>query len=234
MNRVEIFVAEVPAATTEPPARLLQGLSADDLARMRRYRHARDRWLFAAARALLRHVLATRHGLPAPVFRRGAHGKPGLVGAGPDFNLSHTDGLVVCAFANDGVVGVDCERIDRRTDPLALTDHFFAPREQALLKVAADPALAFTRLWTLKEAASKAVGLGLSLPLDDYALALDPPRLTKLPDALGPAAHWRFTEQAHGAAHCIAAAVRSSSRSEFVFEAISLDDLNPPRWPATV
>lgn len=96
----------------------------------------------------------------------GEHGKPFLAER-PDicFNLSHSDGIAACIVsANE--CGIDCERV-REWRPNVVR-RVFTPEEQALLE--AEPeggrGLLFFRIWTLKEAFVKAVGKGISYPMN--------------------------------------------------------------------
>ena len=70
------------------------------------------------------------------------------------FNLSNTRGLVVCAVALGGEIGVDVELIDRAGSLLEIADRFMAPAEAR--DIAGLPpdaqALRFFTYWTLKEA----------------------------------------------------------------------------------
>ncbi|HWK55182.1 MAG TPA: 4'-phosphopantetheinyl transferase superfamily protein, partial [Hyphomicrobiales bacterium] len=72
-------------------------------------------------------------------------------------------------------VGVDVEHALREVAAEALTARFFAPEElQALQSLPeADRNEYFFRLWTLKEAYVKALGLGLRIPLDSFVFDLD-------------------------------------------------------------
>ncbi|MEA1674897.1 4'-phosphopantetheinyl transferase family protein [Nitrospirillum sp. BR 11163] len=116
-------------------------------------------------------------------------GKPGLVDApaGLDFNLSHTDGLVACAMTLEAGtrVGVDVERGDRRIG-VEVATAMFAAEELAWLDARptgrSGPDL--VTFWTLKEAYIKALGLGLSLPTDSFAIAPDGPILVRHDGAL--------------------------------------------------
>ncbi|MBB6251865.1 4'-phosphopantetheinyl transferase family protein [Nitrospirillum iridis] len=105
-------------------------------------------------------------------------GKPGLVD-GPadlDFNLSHTDGLVACAvtWAPGTRVGVDVEVADRAVGADVATA-MFAAEELAWLdsRPAGRGGRDVIAFWTLKEAYIKALGQGLSLPTDSFAILPD-------------------------------------------------------------
>ncbi len=115
-----------------------------------------------AAHALLQSLLS-RNGIENPALVFGEYEKP-YFSAYPEifFNLSHCDGLAVCLFS-DAECGVDAEQI-RHVRP-AVVRKVFSDGEQAALAEADCPDVFFTRLWTLKEAFTKAVGRGISYPM---------------------------------------------------------------------
>jgi len=85
-------------------------------------------------------------------------------------------GLVALAVTRGHLVGVDVERVDRvvRED---IAERYFAAAEVRDLRAlpAAAQARAFFDYWTLKEAYIKARGMGLAIPLADFAFTLAPP-----------------------------------------------------------
>ena len=97
-----------------------------------------------------------RHFLVAHALRRRAGGEIS--------NLTHTDGAVAVAVAATGQVGVDVEDLTRTINPRDGFDRFFTETEWKWIHQA-DTTVRFLRLWTLKEAWSKAIGLGLSADL---------------------------------------------------------------------
>jgi 4'-phosphopantetheinyl transferase len=152
---------------------LLDILSPEERARHKRFYFARDRLQYLLVHALLRLTLSC-YFPEAPQswqFESNAYGKPTLPG-GPCFNLSHAEGLVACALADGVELGVDVERLDRQGDWGTLTRRWLAPEERdwLALQPVGERSTAFLRLWTLKEAYAKARGLGLSLPLDEFAV----------------------------------------------------------------
>jgi len=169
---------DVPPATLES---LWQILSADEQARANRYRFARDRQWFIARRGRLRHLLARYLGL-APVglqFSYSPYGKPALQleSAGQlCFNLSHSQGLALFAFARQVNIGVDLEHLRADFNHMELAEHFFSAKERAELSTVplAMRSRAFFLCWTRKEAFIKAHGEGLSLPLDRFDVSLRP------------------------------------------------------------
>lgn len=173
-----------------PEAQLLQQqklLSAAEQLRAAEFRLKPVRARFIAARLFLRLLLAAYlHCAPEEVeFTLEDHGKPRLApcmqhrsqaaGCWPlVFNLSHAGDGLLCALACDGWLGVDVEQLSRKLQPLALAKRFFAAEEYGVLQQAATQAQLmqdFFRIWTLKEAFIKAIGLGLSFALQDFAVA---------------------------------------------------------------
>lgn len=97
---------------------------------------------------------------------KGKYGKPALE-EHPDihFNISHADGICAC-IVSDRECGIDCERIrDFRPNILK---RIFSEQEQTYFRNVPDEEknTAFFRLWTLKEAYIKAIGRGLSFPMN--------------------------------------------------------------------
>jgi 4'-phosphopantetheinyl transferase len=178
-------------------------LSPDETARRRRYLRERTRDEFLLARGLARTVLARYAGGTPEQIRFGttATGKPVL--AQPDdaeplhFNLSHSHGVVACAVTRDGPVGVDVELAERRLEFLALAGRYFAPAEVEYLGRlgAGELPAAFFAVWTLKEAFVKAIGQGLSFPLDSFAFELAGDRLAGFcPPASLPGRQWHVAQ----------------------------------------
>jgi phosphopantetheine--protein transferase-like protein len=75
--------------------------------------------------------------------------------------------VIVCAVARETVLGIDIEELIPKP-PLSIAKHFFTRIEAAAVAQcpADNQASLFYRLWTLKEAYLKAIGTGLSQPLD--------------------------------------------------------------------
>ena len=156
-------------------------LSNDEQARADRYRFARDRSWFVARRGRLRLILAEYLGLePAGLeFSYNHFGKPALRDEAQSkitFNISHSHGLALFAFARRVDIGVDLENRRENIDYLGLAERFFSSAEIEQLH-SLSPALrpqAFFLCWTRKEAFIKASGEGLSLPLANFDVSLDP------------------------------------------------------------
>lgn len=103
---------------------------------------------------------------------RNAYGKPFLKDHDNlHFNVSHSGHWIVCAVSHEPV-GIDVEKIEAIDMDIAKR-YFHKTEFNSLLSC--DPSVRLSRffdLWTLKESYIKAVGKGLHLPLDSFALAL--------------------------------------------------------------
>jgi len=102
---------------------------------------------------------------------RNSHGKPSLTEF-PDikYNLSHADGVTACMIS-DKECGIDCEGIrDYRPNVIKRA---FSENEKILLENTDEKNLLFFRLWTLKEAYVKAIGIGISYPLNTVEFSFD-------------------------------------------------------------
>ena len=77
-----------------------------------------------------------------------------------------------CAAGRSSAVPTWLECLRPRPDVLPIASHYFHGREiDYLRQVPASAASdAFLRLWTMKEAYIKCVGMGLSLPLDSFSV----------------------------------------------------------------
>ena len=125
--------------------------------------------LCVLAYQLLKQGLREMYGITEnPVFEYNEHDKPSIVGH-PEihFNLSHCKEAAACVVS-DQPVGIDVESIREYKEPLA---HYAMNDEEVRQIEASDnPAAAFIRLWTMKEATLKLIGTGIS---DDLKTAID-------------------------------------------------------------
>jgi 4'-phosphopantetheinyl transferase len=207
-------------AVTDPKLlkRYCELLSEDELQRQQRFVFARDRHQFLVTRALVRAVLSsyTGHDPRAWVFGQNAYGKPEIAlpaGVALRFNLAHTTGLVTCAVAAGGDLGVDVEDLQHGRQGLDLARQYFATAEVAALEQwpAEEQPTGFFQFWTLKEAYIKARGMGLSIPLGEFAFRLAADRPPEITFAAGRPEHgagWQFARIRLGGRYQIAVAVR--------------------------
>jgi len=169
--------------TTTLVERLRQFLSPDELARADRFHFERDQQHFIVARGCLRTILSRYLRMHAAEieFAYGDKGKPQLAGSCARsqtfyFNLAHSEGLAIYAVTRVGEIGIDLERIRPEFTGDEIANRFFSPGEVACLNgmPKEQRAEAFFNCWTRKEAFIKAMGRGLSLPLDQFEVTLTP------------------------------------------------------------
>jgi len=214
-----VWLLSLPEPTPEnAPWHRYELLDELEQQRAARIVHAATREQYVAAHVLLRLCLS-RYAPLAPAAWRfvcNAYGRPRLdpaLGVDLEFNLSHTHGLVACVVARALEVGVDVESLVRRHPGLRLATRFFAPQEVAALR-ATRGALQderFLELWTLKEAYIKARGLGLALPLRDFAFlgTAAPIQIAMQPTLDDVPAGWNFTLAHLASGHVLATALRA-------------------------
>lgn len=194
-------------------------LSDDERARQRSFVSPELRRRFGAARAGLRTLLG-RHLDRDPqslAFATNEFGKPQLASDGQvHFNLSHCEERAVLAVSN-AEVGIDLER-DRPIEHVDLARRYFHPHEVAAITASRDEAeqrRAFFLVWTLKEAIVKALGTGLSTPLDSFEVTVEAskPRLTVAPEGASQT-WWLHAAMADG--YCLALAVPGVGEVELI------------------
>jgi 4'-phosphopantetheinyl transferase len=140
------------------------------------FRHLRDS--FVVTHGVLRCVLAGYLDLaPQEIsFAAGARGKPGVSDTSLlQFNLTHSDAMAAIAVMTDCAVGIDLERLRPIADMEEIARRYFCAEEAAeILGLPADERdRAFFRCWTRKEAYIKAIGDGLSCPLDSFQVTIE-------------------------------------------------------------
>ncbi len=199
-----------------------QLLSEDERARAERFHFEADRNRFVAARAFLRTVLASYLDVQPDALRfcYGPHGKPALdaPAAALHFNMSHSDGCALLAVSRAGELGIDLERLRPVLELDGIARRHFSGRELAALSrlPGKERLEAFFRAWTRKEACLKAIGAGLSNPLDQFEVTLDPgqpPRVLAVCGDPAEAEHWSIFDLPAGGDYVAALATRAAGVS---------------------
>jgi 4'-phosphopantetheinyl transferase len=165
-------------------ARSLGVLSPEETGRAERFHFDRHRRAFVLGRSALRVLLASYLGLDAAAveFVYGPQGKPALapklenVSPSLRFNASNSGDLAAYAFTHGCEIGVDVERYRALPDLESIARRYFSPEETAeLLQLSPNEITSgFFNCWTRKEAVIKAMGGGLSIPLDSFRVTLGP------------------------------------------------------------
>lgn len=178
--------ARIWTADLEPGAatvdRLVPLLSPDERERAARFHFRRDAMRWIVARTALRQILGGCLGADprAVAFTYGDKGKPALAAPrGADdlqFSLAHSAHLAVYAVAVGSPVGIDIERLRPVPEMDRIAERTFSRQERTALRrlpATLRPA-GFFNCWTRKEAYIKALGLGLSYPLERFSVSLAP------------------------------------------------------------
>jgi 4'-phosphopantetheinyl transferase len=217
LGRDEVHVWRVPLDWPPTRIRALNAvLSIDEKQKADRYHFAVDRARHVVGRGVLRTILAQcmRTDAQRLCFEYSAFGKPRLAAGSTEiplqFNVSHSGELVLIVLTMGRAVGIDVERMRTDLEVERIAASFFSPQERlALQSLPAQLRFqAFFDCWTRKEAYIKAVGEGLTLPLDQFDVCFLPgqqPRLLATrPD---PAEARRWVIQALDVGPCYRAAV---------------------------
>ncbi|MFJ5726182.1 4'-phosphopantetheinyl transferase family protein [Streptomyces sp. NPDC093149] len=160
----------LPGAVADPSLRPLLGR---DWQRYRRTNDPTVRYRFVASRLATKFTAAAALGTrPAELdlaYKIG--GRPYLRGLDQiDVSLTHTDDLIAVGISRNGRIGVDAEPADRHMSFELLQSHVCTPAERAGLAALpeAEQTAELLRLWTLKEAYTKALGQGLRLGFTEF------------------------------------------------------------------
>lgn len=239
-GRIEVWsmrtdVSEAMAAKFEP------FLSVDEKQRAARYRFQRLRIVFTVTRGALRCLLGRYSKVhPAAIrFQYGQSGKPALVlDSAFEFNTTQSGDLAAFAFTVGCGVGIDLQKIRPLPEMRDVANRFFSKDEATELALLSpeERLSAFYRCWTRKEAYSKAIGCGLSAPLDQFRVSLAPDEGARLIQTeLGPdeAKAWTLHNLCVGADYAGALAYRDRPRFISLFpmlEPIELSNL-VDHWP---
>ena len=154
---------------------LLQLLPSEKQSKLRRFKECKDSMRSMVAEILIRNIIKQKN-LRSDNrydFATNAYGKPYLPNAkNIKFNLSHSEDWVVCAV-DENQIGIDIEK--ENSINLQIAHQFFTKEEcDYIFSLKDDQLSRFFEIWTLKESYIKAVGQGLSIPLNSFSIIMDP------------------------------------------------------------
>ncbi|SCW68378.1 4'-phosphopantetheinyl transferase [Rhizobium mongolense subsp. loessense] len=185
---IDIWIWNLEEASTSQAPYLATPLTARELDTAARFVHERDRRRFVAGRSGLRRIVGSYLGIEPNRLNLSynAYGKPRIAASNGrmlHFNLSHCGGMAALAVSSCYQVGIDIEEVrPLKEDNVS---RFLSPKEEMSLAAlpAAEYRRAFYSVWTRKEAFVKAIGVGLSFPLDAFDVTVGDspsPRLERL------------------------------------------------------
>lgn len=149
-------------------------LSEEEVNKMNRFVRHEDQMRFLFGRGYLKLLLSRLFDAPPSGIEIAVnqYGKPHLSGDPCHFNISHSGEWVAVAFSQNEV-GVDVEMVNKVDDWEEIASRFFTETEYAAIRsgiTLEERQVIFTQMWTYKEAYIKALGRGLSQPLDSFVI----------------------------------------------------------------
>ena len=171
---VEVFVINaLRELSDEEFENALFRLNPEQKERIMRYHFMADRKRGLIGILLAEYAISKAFGInPDEMrFEKNKYGKPHVAGKhGVHYNISHSGDYVVCAVGSMPV-GIDVQEI--KGGNLDIADRFFSKEEkEALALESSEDAKRklFYDIWSLKEAYIKCIGMGLSMPLEDFGV----------------------------------------------------------------
>lgn len=201
--------------------RLLRYLSPSERERADRFHFQADYDRYVAARAALRSQLGAYLDCePGSLsFQYTSYGKPFIANCGIEFNLSHSGDWVLLAFTRMSQIGIDIERIRPMQNMRDVARANFSANEVDTWEATSeqDRTSAFYRCWSRKESFIKAIGEGLSCPLDSFQVAFglnQPVRLTSVQGSVAAAAEWWMADLPGFTGYAAAVTARTATSSQ--------------------
>jgi len=163
-------------------------LSTDEIERADRFHSQKDQFGFIAGRGILRSILGYYLQIePSEIrFTYNTHGKPSIANiteaSGLNFNISHSHELALYALTRGRGIGIDIERLRSNLSFERIAKRFFPPAEFEKLRSLPPEEFVegFFNFWTCKEAYIKAIGKGLSIPLNQFAVTVHANKTVKI------------------------------------------------------
>lgn len=174
-------------------------------------------------------------------FFRDAKGKPYLNNSKISFNVSHQGNFAVfAAEIGDVVIGVDVMKLEysggkRLSDFFRLMTRHFSPSEWDTIRKAGNDKKQigmFCRHWALKESYVKALGVGITVNLQDLSFKINTGVLKK--DLLvhdtelfikTEKQNWIFEEMLLDDNHCVAVALKGTPSDSILFKELNIDEI---------
>lgn len=168
-------------------------LSADEVARARRFKLKRKQREYIISRGMLRRILGQvlKRDPAGLEFAYTEHDKPVLEitrrGLPVCFNVTHSHEQTLIALSLGHVLGIDIELVRPDVQFRQLAKRFFSAQEARELETYTEAGLprAFFACWTRKEAFVKALGDGIAFGLNEFSVSVNP-----FDNAVALTTHW--------------------------------------------
>ncbi|MCP3742353.1 4'-phosphopantetheinyl transferase family protein [Rossellomorea sp. BNER] len=150
--------------------RLKECLSLEKRRKIERFYHFSDAQRGLFSELLIRYIIRKKGFLGKEIhFEVNRYGKPFFSKISDfEFNISHSGEWIVCAV-DQSPVGIDVELVS--TIDFDIAHQFFTAKECEYIFSSEEQKLSrFYEIWTLKESYIKAIGLGLSIPLNSFSI----------------------------------------------------------------
>ncbi|MEO6695102.1 MAG: 4'-phosphopantetheinyl transferase superfamily protein [Ignavibacteria bacterium] len=200
-------------------SRLTNLLSDDELEKAKKYKFKKLSDNYITARGTLRKILGRYlKVLPSiPQISYKEKGKPFIKNDDIKFNLAHTKDIAVYAFTKSDEIGIDVERIREMPDALQIANRFFSLDEYIALKEINNEQMNYTffNCWTRKESFIKAIGEGLTYPLENFSVSSKPgdePRILWLKNKENEVNHWALHNVEIGNEHIASLSIRNKNK----------------------
>ncbi|MCT2347286.1 4'-phosphopantetheinyl transferase family protein [Niallia taxi] len=145
-------------------------LPLDKRIKLEKYRHFADAQRGLFSDLLIRYIIRKKGFSSGEIiFEINSYGKPSFKKIPHfEFNISHSGDWVVCAV-DQSPVGIDVELVN--TIDIDLAYQFFTEKEcEYIFSSNENRLFRFYEIWTLKESYIKAVGQGLTIPLNSFSI----------------------------------------------------------------
>lgn len=131
-----------------------------------------EQLLSVSARLILKQLLLDQGFYDSVLddYKTDEYGRP-FINEDIDFSISHADDYVICAVSKTTRVGIDIEKMK----DICIDDYSISLSDKELEELTSteNPIPDFFRLWTKKEAISKANGKGLAILLPEMVIEYD-------------------------------------------------------------
>lgn len=169
---ISLYLVHTPTPNSTLLQKAIPMLSEDTQIKLYKNRFIEDQWRVALSDLLLRKTLAQELGIPLNDVKieLDRYGKPFLHEKKRQFNLSHAGSIIILA-TDTNPIGIDIEYVRPLHDLEHLLANFSQEElEDFLAKDKEKQVEFFYQLWTLKESYIKALGTGLSCPLQSFSI----------------------------------------------------------------